>query len=66
MTEAHAFGLHDPVDDGAALSTAEAVPEILRRRDDQRRAFVVVQDAQAHEVFALGLELDSARSHQRC
>ena len=46
------------------MAAAEAVPQVFGGRDDQRRAVVVMQHAQADEVFALRLELDAVGPHQ--
>jgi hypothetical protein len=65
VPEAHAFGRHHPVHHRAALATgAEAVPEVLLRRDDQRRILVVVKRTQTNKVVAMRLELHPTRLRQ--
>ena len=65
MAEADAFHPHHPVDDTAAhLTRAPAMPQVLLRRDDQRRRALVVERAQADEVCAVSLQLDAARLDQ--
>ena len=61
MAEADAFGLHDPVDDGAAgVAGAQAVPQVLLGADDERGLVVFVEGAEAEQVGAVSLELDAA------
>jgi hypothetical protein len=65
MTEAHALRLHHPVDHRAAgLAGSEAVPQVLLRRDDQRRLTVVMEGAQAEKVRTVPPPLDAARLDQ--
>jgi len=65
MAEAHAVGLHYPVDHRPALvAGSKAVPEILRRSDDQRRAAVVVEGAEAQQVGTVPVQLDAPRLGQ--
>ena len=54
VAEGDALGSHHPVDGRAARATgAEAMPEVLRGRDDQRRVVVVVEGAQAEKIGAV-------------
>lgn len=65
VAEAHAFGLHDPVDDGAAFTAgAEAVPQALGGSDDEGRFFVVVKGTQAEEISAVAGKLDALGADQ--
>ncbi len=52
MAERHALLLHHPVDRPAPQTAAEAVPQVLRRRDGQRRLIVVMERAAAEAVLA--------------
>jgi hypothetical protein len=65
MTEADAFGPHDPVDRRPArVACAQAVPEVLRRSDDQRGCPVVVEGALTHQVGSVPRQLDTPRLGQ--
>ena len=65
VAEGDALGAHHPVDHGASrLAGAEAVPEILARRDHETRLAVVVEGAEPEEVGAVALEPDPARLGQ--
>ena len=65
MAEADAVGLHYPVDHRPAfIARAQAVPEILRRSDDQRRVPVVVERAEAQQVGTVPVQLDAPRLRQ--
>jgi DNA-binding XRE family transcriptional regulator len=68
MAEAHALGLHHPVDDRrtARVASAQAVPEILSRSDDQRRRPVVVERALAQQVGPCRVSLIPRASANRC
>ena len=65
MTEADAVGPHHPVDGRPArVARAQAVPEVFRRRDDERRVAVVVERAQPQQVRTVPVQLDAPRLGQ--
>jgi hypothetical protein len=65
MAEADSLGLHHPVDSRPAhAASAQTVPQILRRSDDQRWRPVVMEGALAQEVRALPCQLDTPRLGQ--
>src|ERR1700752_276995 len=66
MSKAHAFGLHYPIDHRAALLTAKAVPEILRRRHYKARLRVRMSSERTttNQIRALALQQHPARFHQ--
>jgi hypothetical protein len=54
VTEAHTAAAHDPVDYRASgLARAETVPQVLLRRDHQRRLVIVMEGAQTQQVGAV-------------
>ena len=60
MAETHAVYFHGPVDYRAAgLTGAQAVPEILLRRDHQRGAVVVVKWAAPQPIGAVTREFNA-------
>ena len=65
MTEADPIGPHHPVDGRPArVASSHAVPEVLLRRDDERRRFVVVERAEAVQVGSQPTQLDPSRLRQ--
>ena len=65
MPEAHALGPHHPVDHRAAgLARTQAVPQVLVRRDHQRRRLVLVERTAPDQVGAVALERDAPRLDQ--
>lgn len=66
MPEADLVEAHHPVDHRAADSAdTETMPEVLVRRDHQRRRTVVVERAAANQVIAaVFLQLDTGRLDQ--
>jgi hypothetical protein len=65
MPEAYPFGFHHPVDyRTASAARSQAVPQILARRDDQRRLMIVMERAQADQVRSVALKLDPSRLGQ--
>jgi hypothetical protein len=65
MAEADPIGPHHPVDGRPArVARSHAVPEVLRRSDDQRRTAVVVERAEAMQVGPQPLQLDPSRLRQ--
>ena len=61
--ERQARMLHQKAYGRAVRAAAEAVIELLRRTHGERRALLVVERAQAHEVRAAFLELDVLTHH---
>lgn len=53
------------ITDPPLAARAQAVPEILRRRDHQRRLVIVVEGTETKKIRAVRLEDDAAASHQR-
>jgi hypothetical protein len=67
MTEAHPFGSHHPVDHRAAgLARPQAMPQVLRRRDHQRRRLVFVERAAADQIRTVLLKSTPRASARRC
>src|SRR5207237_7897425 len=63
--EAHSFALHHPIDHrSAAAACAQAVPQVLSGRDDQRGLVVGLERAETDEVRALLAQLDAATAYQ--
>src|SRR5688572_22650987 len=63
--EIQTVALHHPLVDVAAFSArAQAVPELFLRIDDQTRLAVIMEGAQAGELFSLALELHAGRLNQ--
>jgi hypothetical protein len=52
MPETDAVLFDDPINRPARRAAAEAVPEILRRRDDQRGGGILMERAMPNEVLA--------------
>jgi hypothetical protein len=66
MAEAHPLFPHHPIHHAAAgAARAQAVPEVLLRRDHQRGLAVVVEGAQAQEVRAVTTQHHAALLDQR-
>ena len=62
MPEAHAVGLHHPVDGRPArIARTQTVPEIFGRSDNQRRVPVIVERAQPQQVRPVPVQLDAPR-----
>src|SRR5687768_295501 len=62
VPKAHALRSHHPVEHRSArLACAEAVPEILRRADHQRRGTIRVKRTESHQIRTVPLELHPAR-----
>jgi len=56
VSERHASASHHPIDYCATgLTCAEAMPQFLAGRDDERRCFVVVERTTADEIGAVFL-----------
>ena len=65
MPEAHALGLHHPVDRPARGAAAEAAPEVLVGGDFEAGGVVAgVERAARSQVFAYALEFDAGRFDQ--
>jgi hypothetical protein len=65
MTEADAFGFLDPVDHRSTTSAcSQTVPQVLARRDHQRRIVILMKGAQADEVRPAALQLNPLRFRQ--
>jgi hypothetical protein len=54
---------HEEADRVAVRAAAEAVIELLRRADGERRGFLAVEGAEALEIGTALLQLDVARDH---
>ena len=63
LGKAEALDVHDEIDDVAALFAAEAVVDLLVRRDGEGGRFFIVEGAQAEEVAAVAGEGDVAGDH---
>jgi hypothetical protein len=65
MAEADALGPHRPIDHRPArVAGTEAVPEILRRSDNERWRLVVMERAFADQVGSVPGQLDPTRLGQ--
>jgi hypothetical protein len=54
----------DKLDRVAACASAEALSEVSRGIDGERRGFLDMEGAKAHVAFAFLLELDTARADE--
>jgi hypothetical protein len=64
VTKGDALEFHHPVDRPAADLAAEAVPQVLCRRDDQAGGVVFVEGAACRQILAQALELQAGRLDQ--
>ena len=66
MAETSTFGFLDPVDDrSASVARSQAIPQVLARRNDQRRLVILVERAQPDQVRSVPFQLDPCASASR-